>query len=111
MQELTIHRLHLQIAIFLRTPSNIDYSHESIGSALVRFERSAHKDKDTRTVVLRFLKIITPVKCVIPNYDDFICVPKEGELFCRRRRGAHSTLDESVVWIFDIDKSNTASTM
>ena len=33
--------------------------------------------------MLRFLKIITPVKCVIPLYDDYIRCPKEGELYQR----------------------------
>jgi len=35
----------------------------------------------TRTVVLRILKMITPVKCLIPRYDNYICRPKEGELY------------------------------
>ena len=60
----------------LVTPiSYIDYSHEFVVSALVRFEHSTCPDHiGTRTVVLRFLKIITSVKCV----DGFICYPKEG---------------------------------
>jgi hypothetical protein len=29
--------------------------------------------------VLRLLKIITPVKCVIPLYDGYICCPKEAD--------------------------------
>ena len=58
--------------------------HEFAGSVLARFERSTLPEhKGTRTVVLRFLKIITPVKCVIPHYDDHVCYPKEGELFRR----------------------------
>ena len=77
-----------------------------VGSALVRFEKStlpAHKG--TRTVVLRFLKIITPVKCVIPNYDGYICCPKEGEL--HRRSRMLLKMDNSV-WNVNIDKSNNA---
>jgi hypothetical protein len=50
---------------------------EFVGSALVRFERSTFPDQiGTRTVVLRFLKIITPVKCVIPLYDGKIAPPE-----------------------------------
>ena len=57
---------------------------ESVGSALARFERSTLPDHNgTRTVVLRFLKIITPVKCVVPLYDGSIVPPKEGELHRR----------------------------
>ena len=53
---------------------------------MARFERSTLTEhKGTRTVVLRFLKIITPVKSVIPDYDDRICRPEEGELHRRPR--------------------------
>jgi len=72
------------------------------GSALARFERSTLPDhKDTRTVVLRFLKIITPVTCVIPQYDGLICCPKEGELF---RRNSFSDKKNHHVWSINIDK-------
>ena len=54
------------------------------GSALARFERSTFPEhKGTRTVVLRFLKIIKPVKCLIPFYDGYIVQPEEGELYRR----------------------------
>ena len=60
----------------------VDDSHGSVGSALARFERSTIPDHEgTRTIVLRFLKIITPVKCTAPLYDGRIKQPKEGELF------------------------------
>jgi hypothetical protein len=76
----------------------IDHSHEFLGSALARFERSTLPDhKGTRTVVLRFLKIITPVKCVLPLYDGYICCPEEGELYRK--------YTESAVWSVNIDKS------
>ena len=77
-----------------------DDSHASIGSALARFERSTLPEHaQTRTVVLRFLKIITPVKCVMPLYDEYIKWPKEGELF---QRGLHS---RPHVWSANIDQS------
>ena len=82
--------------------SHIDYSHEFVGSALVRLERSTLPDhKGTRTIVLRFLKIITPVMCVIPNYDGYISYPKEGEL---HQRDSRSGKLNHRVWSVNIDK-------
>ena len=54
--------------------------------------------------MLRFLKIITPVKCVIPLYDGYIAPPKEGELHRRYCR----TIDDldPPAWSVDIDKSD-----
>ena len=45
------------------------------------------RHKESRTVVLRFLKIITPVKCVILHYDGHISCPMEGELYQRHPAG------------------------
>ena len=91
-------QVHTQIAIFWY--SNIDYSDELIGSALVRLERSTLSEHNgTRTVVLRFLKIITPVKCVIPSYDHHVCIPKEGEL---HKKG----FAQPRPWSANIDKPN-----
>ena len=76
---------------------------KSAGSAFVRFERSTLlKHKDTRTIVLRFLKLMTPVKCVKPLYDGYIMPPKEGELH-RRSRKAIDKLNPPV-WSANIDK-------
>ena len=81
-----------------------DDSNKFVGSALARFERSTLPDHEgTRTVVLRFLKIITPVKCVIPLYDGYIVSPKEGELH-RRSWKARKNLNPRA-WSADIDKS------
>jgi hypothetical protein len=92
-------QVHIQITISLY--SYIDYSHEFVGSALARFERSTlPKHEGTMAVVLRFLKIITPVKCVVPFYDGYICCPKEGELYQKSRRKARE------VWSVKIEKSN-----
>ena len=77
----------------------IDDSNEFVGSALARFERSTLPDhKGKRVVVLRFLKMITPVKCVIPLYDGHIAPPQEGELY-RRAGSFHQR-----VWSINIDK-------
>ena len=79
---------------------------EFLGSALVRFERSTLPDhKGTRTVVLRFLKIITPVKCLIHNYHGHIVQPEEGELY--RRIPCKKTVP--IVWSLNIDKKKDRS--
>ena len=73
---------------------------------MIRFERSTFPvHNDTRTVVLRFLKIITPVKCVIPSYDGHLCSPKEGELLRKGFKIIDDKLDQPV-WSFNIDKKN-----
>ena len=80
---------------------------------MVRFERLTLPDhKGTRNVVLRFLKILTPVKCVIPLYDGNIVPPKEGELHRRSSLRYHRgfvkvTIGEfdPPVWSADIDNS------
>jgi hypothetical protein len=92
---------HTQITI-----SYNDYSHEFVGRALARFERSTLPDhKGTRTVVLRFLKIITTVKCVVPLYDEHVCYPMEGELYQRTRIGKINCR----VWSVNIDISKNHS--
>jgi hypothetical protein len=93
--------------------SCIEYSHEFEGSVLVRFERSTLPEHEgTRTIVLRVLKIITPVKCVIPDYDGYLCCPKEGELYSRLHRVTKkfpSPLNlEQQVWSVNIDKSKNS---
>ena len=103
----------MPIQITISLFSNTDYSHEFAGSALARFERSTLPERNgARSVVLRFLKIITPVKCVMPSYDGNICFPKEGELYRRNSRNAHSTLDrdQPPVWSVNIDKLKFSNT-
>ena len=79
---------------------------EFVGRSLVRFERSTLPDhKGTRTVVLRFLKIITPVECLIPNYNGHIVQPEEGELY--RRIPCKKTVP--IVWSLNIDKKKDRS--
>ena len=91
--------MHIQIT-FSRH-SYIDCSHGIVGSALTRLERSTHSDhKGTTNVVLRFIKIITPVECVIPLYDGYISCSKEGELHRKK-------LHWQSVWNLDLDKSQS----
>jgi hypothetical protein len=53
--------------------------------------------------VLRYLKIITPVKCVIPLYDGCIVPPNEGEL--QRKFAVKSTVElDRLVWSINVDK-------
>ena len=87
----------------------IDDSNKTAGSALARFERSLATLPDhegTRTVVLRFLKMITSVKCVIPNYDGYIVPPKEGELHRRCTSKKAIEILNPLVWSANIDKSS-----
>jgi hypothetical protein len=74
----------------------------------VRFERSTLPEHNgTRKVVLRFLKIITPVKCVIPRYDGHIVQPEEGKLHriysYSRRDPQNSKETGPSAWSVDID--------
>ena len=81
-----------------------DDSNESVGSALVRFERSTlPKHKGTRTPVLRFLKIITPAKCVIPFYDGYIAWLKVGNLHQTTHGNTTVKLNQAA-WSVNIDK-------
>ena len=71
---------------------------------MARLERSTLPEhKGTRTVVLRFLKIITPLSCVIPNYDEYIPRPGVGELHRRISKFAPG------VWNINIDNPHPES--
>ncbi|KAF8968796.1 hypothetical protein BDZ97DRAFT_1755085 [Flammula alnicola] len=59
------------------------------GTVLARFERSNDlRHEGTQTIVLRFLKFVTPVECIVPGYDDYFEQPQEGELFSKRHRSS-----------------------
>ena len=74
---------------------------------MARLERSTLQEHNgTRTIVLRFLKIITPVECVIPSYDGYIRCPQEGELY--RRGFKKSSLINPPVWSINLDKTKNA---
>jgi len=69
------------------------------GSILARFEPSAlPQHMNTRTVVLRVLQEITPVKCVIPSYDEYIVRPGPHQLYAKRFHGKLRP------WCVNIDK-------
>ena len=86
--------------------SYIDYSHEFIGSALARFERPPLLGHNWQRYKDRHVTIITPVECVIPLYDGYICCPKEGELHQKSRGNDHRK-----VWSFNIDKLKSRKTI
>jgi hypothetical protein len=79
---------------------------------LARFERSTLRyHKGTRNLVLRYLKIITPVKCVIPLYDGYIMPPEEGELHRRSPKNLTDEMDsDRPVWSVNIDKPKSSVT-
>jgi hypothetical protein len=97
-----VQNLYIPTQVRIKITIHIDYSYESVGSALARFERATLNG--TRTVVLRFLKIITPVECVIPSYDGYICPPEEGELYWRRKWKKYPT-----VWSINLDSKKSTS--
>ena len=101
--EIYRHPTQVHIPITISPCSYIDYFHEFAGSALARFERSTHPDHEgTRTIVLR---ITTPVKCLLPLYDGFVCLPKEGELHRRTKYIVRSDQVDQPLWSFNIDKA------
>ena len=54
--------------------------------------------------MLRFLKMNTLVKCVIPHYDGFIVRLKEGELYRKTNTNGSFHKLNQLMWSFDIDK-------
>ncbi|KAF8813352.1 hypothetical protein BYT27DRAFT_7250885 [Phlegmacium glaucopus] len=59
------------------------------GTVLARFEKSElpeHTHK--RAVVIRVLDILSPIECVIPDYDSYIQLPASGQLIAKRKRSA-----------------------
>ncbi|OBZ70111.1 hypothetical protein A0H81_09836 [Grifola frondosa] len=70
--------------------------HPYKGSVVCRFERSPFpQHANTRTVVVRVLKIVKPVECVMPNYDNAIEEPREGELVVKYGEVLAYNIDET----------------
>jgi hypothetical protein len=40
--------------------------------------------RGTRTLIIRILKIVSPIQRMIPDYDGFITCPTEGDLVMQR---------------------------
>ncbi|KAF8968777.1 hypothetical protein BDZ97DRAFT_328448 [Flammula alnicola] len=57
------------------------------GRVRARFEASTLPEHAHRpALVLRVLEELTPVKCVVPDYDGFVAKPRPGELFAKKYR-------------------------
>lgn len=56
----------------------------------------------SRKIVLRVLKIVDPVSCVIPNYDGFVNEPKAGELMMI------GVGDSRRPWMYNVDTEQEA---
>ncbi|KAF8815720.1 hypothetical protein BYT27DRAFT_7079221 [Phlegmacium glaucopus] len=55
--------------------------HPYEGFVLARFERSTLAEHaNTRTVFLRVLEEISPIRCILPEYDSYIAMPMPGRL-------------------------------
>lgn len=75
------------------------------GTVLARFEKSdlpehAHK----RVVVTRVLDILSPVQCLIPDYDFYVQLPASGQLIARRKRTSGYR-----PWSIDISGESTST--
>lgn len=76
----------------------------SPGSAHCCFERSNLPDhRGTRTLVMRILKITTPVISLLSNYTGGVPKPVEGELVMKRATLRNSRVE---FWSIDVDKLN-----
>lgn len=92
-------QVHIQIAI--SRYSYIDYSHKFVGRALARFERCTFQEhKGTKIVMLRFLKIITPLSESCP-FMMAAFVAQGTESFIKDL--------EITLWSVNIDKSKGVS--
>jgi len=74
------------------------------GSAYARFELSTLPEHiGKRVVVMRIIKFVEPVTCIVPDYDGRMPFPREGELFHRGGQ-RHPRL-----FVIDIDRDVQAS--
>ncbi|KAJ6510628.1 hypothetical protein C8R45DRAFT_393389 [Mycena sanguinolenta] len=76
------------------------------GSALAQFELSTqHAGRDT--VVMRIVKMLAPPTCVVPDYDNIIPAPVEGELVHRPMGRARSSRLQP--WFCDLTAESSDS--
>ncbi|KAK6974619.1 hypothetical protein R3P38DRAFT_3239278 [Favolaschia claudopus] len=72
------------------------------GSALARFELSTLPEHaDSRTVIMRIVKMLNPPICVDASYDGHLPVPAEGEIF--RRSVSKGSKPRIQPWSCDVD--------
>ncbi|KAF8074031.1 hypothetical protein FPV67DRAFT_1480389 [Lyophyllum atratum] len=75
------------------------------GRILVRFERSTlPQHVGTRSLVLRVLDILEPIKAVIPGYDMHLPVPKEGGLVETHHGGPYPGSTPPRPWSINLDR-------
>lgn len=75
-----------------------------------RFERSTLREHaDTRTIVLRILEALTPIECVLKDYDYHIAMPSPGNLLSGRyqKKGSDPCLQP---WSANLDTGKGKAT-
>ena len=71
------------------------------GTVLARFEKSKLPEHmHTHAVVVRVLDILSPIRCVIPEYDFGVRLPEVGQLIAKKR----SRIYDYRPWSIDISK-------
>lgn len=55
----------------------------SLGAGFASLELAPGSSRSRPGLCLRIVKITEPVKCVVPNYDGFVHMPREGALVSR----------------------------
>ena len=84
------------------------YIYTFLGIARVCFERSTLPEHfNTRTVVLRIIDLLTPVECVLKDYDYYVKTPAAGELLS----GSYHRMGKRAFrpWSMDLDKGKGKS--
>ncbi|KAF7328847.1 hypothetical protein MVEN_02514200 [Mycena venus] len=83
------------------------------GSALAQFELSKLPEhiSNSNTVVMRIVKMLTAPTCTLPDYDNAIPAPVEGEFVCRPMGGARGARLRP--WYCDVatDSSDSAAAL
>lgn len=76
------------------------------GAVLARFEKSKLPEHmHEHVVVIRVLDILSPIKCVIPDYDFDVQMPDVGQLITKR----HSLFGDYHPWSINISEGSTSA--
>ena len=74
------------IFIFIEYKNKLIYFYIYLGTVLARFEKSTLPEHmHRRAVVLRILDILSPINCVILDYDFNVQMPEAGQLNAKRK--------------------------
>lgn len=85
------------------------------GKMVCRFERSTLEEHASRWILfIRVLKIIEPVRCLVPDYDGYMEEPKEGALISRHGTAVSIDLENSDAWkafrmLYDLPYSSSSA--